>query len=1706
MGKFSLSLEEIEKQISLVDGSKTQAALDNRKNNPQLTALKPNTENTTNKAELPALDSVRPKATFSDWLKGSNTLEQMQSDAELKKKNALQKQAQNAQNPELTADLQKWSNPDYKMTDADKSKFKEYQKNIDLGGTYGYGHADLQGKQLEDFIAVSNKVNKLANFAYGLTDNPLGKLVANTYSNLGTDAEGEEIERLKEGRSNAYTQDILATGAGALAGQMANYNIGSKVAQSIPVLQKASGAIGQGVEKLTKSAKLGKGAQNIFGDMMLDVALDTVPTTIENAQSGMDAGDVAKETAKNLGVNLLFNVGGEGISQIADVLKRKGKITDAEIKNIANTVVSKKYNDFDFEKKSDAQIISERDSLIEQFKRFANGEMRPDEYFIFGDTPKYMSVYGDTEVPLVASQNNLIKSVYPENYMGGKHNVGFDAVADLTRAYNEPVVLMDSLTHPGKGGIVVTDLKDMHTGSPIATPIHMGKDTSMGKVNEIASIQGRHNISNLVDRSNVQYADNQRVHDVLSGNRLQLPNLKESADPMINHSISNPQNNVNPLSKQIQESFSGLKVNDAVKADVDSKMKELYSYVDSVNNTKSKQELLELMDAFNNKTVEIDNLLKGNASYSSMEDNGSKQLFDEFYNALKGKKINISDANMADANYKTIKAINDSIYSGIGSGKFAKNSGTPLDEIFGEIDNEMGGKLSAYMRNGGMNPDNPADQYKGLVEYAQSVKHKDAMTNVETPYDSNMLFGDDVYDAFMKSANEQYNKLNTPSKTMAEDIGLRNTGTPQASSIPETPGDMTLEMRMNKYSNDTAINKADYDDSVKKMLIDEPQLYDAARNVDTVATAEDIMNNNPVEVAYSEFLRRVETKDPVAVALGYRLAKQYGASGNADMAVEIVQKMSSELTKSGQFTQAAAIDLMKENPMAAMRFMEKQINKLNQTGAEKFGKKWTDFKLTDDEVKAFSEIEPNDTEAIKELYENISKRIAKDYPATMWEKVVEASKTAMMLNPRTHLRNVVANAIMTPVRSLSDRVSALGQNAARLFDSSTNVTQSLVGGSKAQKKIADEIFDESIAPLLKKTDKWEEASSNIIRNKQVFDDSKLGKLSKKVSMATLNGVNRLSGGRLEKLVEMADESMTGSIMENLRKFDYWLLGDIEDDIFVKKNFSNRLASYMRAQGINNIDDVPAEAIGISYDEALKATFKDDNSITRAFAGLKKSTGKFGEVLLPFTKTPANIAARGIDYSPAGFINAIKQATNGGTVADVIDTASKASLGTGAIFLGYLLAKEGMIQGALSADKDQQQFEKQQGKQAFSINVNGKYYTYDWAQPAAIPIILGSAIYDGIKESDGEVENLLNIGWQATKAGVDAWAGLSPISSLQDILGGGTYSSDSIAENLFNEVIEFPQRLYPSVLTATAKTIDPTYRQTYTKGDVLQTQIDTLKSKIPVLSKSLPASYDTWGNERKRQDSPESAALANFVNPGTLGYDASTPIDGEINRLFEVTQNKSVFPNKAEWTVKDRYGNNIDLTSQQYSDYQKAMGQTSYRLAEAFIDSDIYNDMSDEDRAGTLSDIYSAVKSMTKNKMFGASVSAENQKVIDAYNANGTQGVINFIRDKHILNSYGLKSNDESSLEFINEHGVDAFKEVSDAIENVGMKQNKENRELYLSGGLPMLKHASNADANNDGKVTKTKELIPYLKMQNWTAEEKNRVVEQFGFSTKNLKW
>lgn len=96
-----------------------------------------------------------------------------------------------------------------------------------------------------------------------------------------------------------------------------------------------------------------------------------------------------------------------------------------------------------------------------------------------------------------------------------------------------------------------------------------------------------------------------------------------------------------------------------------------------------------------------------------------------------------------------------------------------------------------------------------------------------------------------------------------------------------------------------------------------------------------------------------------------------------------------------------------------------------------------------------------------------------------------------------------------------------------------------------------------------------------------------------------------------------------------------------------------------------------------------------------------------------------------------------------------------------------MAQSGIIQGALSDDKDEAQWEKSHGKLAYSVKVGDNYYTFDWAQPAFIPIILGTTIYQCMQDSDNALDTI----YQGAVAATNAWSDLSPLQTLTDIFGG-----------------------------------------------------------------------------------------------------------------------------------------------------------------------------------------------------------------------------------------------------------------------------------------------------------------------------------------------
>ena len=1566
---------------------------------------------------------------------------------------------ENPTSEEVSDALSKWADVGYKMTSAEKKQARSLFGNVINPGI----DMDTLSDEDKNNLAVAySKSNPLQNFMLGFADNPIFKTFGNIYTKYADVPEEERAsleasdELTRRMTENAYTQQPLVTSGGKLAGSMAEYAIGSKVIGALPGIgsatQKAGQAIGKGAEKtlgtlglgmadagskgvanigtklLSGGAQkagqaIGNSASNIIGDSLVDVALDTVPNALNDAKSGASGKDVGINAAKNLAANIGFNAVGEAAQVIPYVgmyMKNNGRNDKAYAEAMDNIAKRNPLNPLEnYSRRTNDLLDEESKKIVSQINESARGNMPSDKYIDMGSTPEYLKGIGDINNPLKMKQETINKTAYPEGYLNGKHNLGYLPFEQTPYQLNDPALVAKSRTQPNSA-VVLTDMID-DNGYPVVMPIHMDKNSDEGIINEIASIHGRRNAKDLFDRSEIILNNKDRVNDILSGNGLQLPELKAESDPIFNYSISNSAEKVNtPVTD-----YKKVKINnhDDFNSQID-------KYVGMYGDDAAKQKAVEVKEAMN------------------------KVLSDN------------SDEAWEDAIKKTQ-----------------------------ELDNMLQGKSYTYKRKNGKNRN-----YQQQSTYSGEIAS---------------AFNTDA-DSIASEALENASKNTEKVKYMAEDTGLRKTSVQNGSTVDYYPAKSGLSDSMNDsvslennstsltsgefkrrgYTDET-IQKTDMPEEIKNEFRDNPRAYEVLKNKDTQAAADSIIANNDFNGAYTQFNTLLAKKDPTAIPLGYSLSKQLAQSGNTEQAIDIIDRMSEQLTKSGQFSQSAAITMLHNDPMASMRYMERQIDKMNTAGRQKY-KDWKDFELTDDEVKAFANIDAGDKEKIQELYGQITDRLAKSYPSTKWEKIVEATKTAMMLNPRTHIRNTAANAVMLPVRSLSDRVSALGQNAIHLFNPDFKVTQSLTGGTFSQKKIANQIFDEQIKPLLEDANKWSDVAKNAPKNRQVFNDSFVGKIGKKATMAPLNLVNSLTGGKITNLVDRVDKSMTNSVMENLRKFDYWLLGEVEDNPFVKANFSNRLASYMKAQGIKTIDDVPNEAVQIAYQEALKATFKDDNTLTKMFSNIKRDTGKFGEVMLPFTKTPANIAMRGIDYSPVGIVNAVKQAKSGADASQIIDTLAKSATGTAGIALGYQLAKNGLIQGALSDDKDKQQFEKQQGKVAFSLNIGGHYYSFDWAQPASIPIIIGSTIYDAINESDKEVSSIINTVWQGAASATNAWTDLSPLSSLQDIFGGNGYGNEGIAENVFNEIVEFPQRLVPAVLGATARTIDPTIRQTYSKDNTLQTQIDTLKSKIPFLSKTLPASYDTWGNERKRQDSTGNSAIANFLNPGTLGYNASTPLDSEITRLFDATQDNTVFPQKADWSVKDASGNKINLTNKQYSEYQKTMGQTSYDIADALINSDFYSGLSDSDKAKYLSDIYSVSKGKAKKDLFGSSTSDSIANQIAIYEEGGAEGLVQEMQTKYEITSRGLTVSDKTR-QIYEEGGAQALDEYASykgSVEQSGLAFSDKTQNIYDSFGNEGLELYSAAKTKLGDSMSGSN-LIPFLQDYSLSDSQKGEYISQF---------
>jgi hypothetical protein len=400
---------------------------------------------------------------------------------------------------------------------------------------------------------------------------------------------------------------------------------------------------------------------------------------------------------------------------------------------------------------------------------------------------------------------------------------------------------------------------------------------------------------------------------------------------------------------------------------------------------------------------------------------------------------------------------------------------------------------------------------------------------------------------------------------------------------------------------------------------------------------------------------------------------------------------------------------------------------------------------------------------------------------------------------------------------------------------------------------------------------------------------------------------------------------------------------------------------------------------MAIEESLRATFHQASNLASMLNQLEKKNGLTRTLvggLVPFKKTPINVAKSGFEYSPVGLAKSIVydsvQLRKGNiNVNEYIDNISKGLTGTGIALVGYALAEAGILKAGGDDDKEDK-YKQAMGEQPYSIMINGKSYSLDWLAPTGIPLFVGAELNKLVhdtEEKDGETENevLKAIGRvaDATSSLLNPMSEMSMISGLTSTLQSYSQDPGQALMNLpINMLKSYTNQFVPTAVGQVARTMDKYERDTSsTEKGLLPKAIDQTKkqmmNKIPGLRQLLPTKKDIWGNEIETQDYFHNAVL-----PYTEKEIKSNEVDEELNNLYEKT-GENIYPNTSLSKTFTYNGTEVRLNSKDYNEIKENYGKTSYKLLKDLTSSKDYKGMTDEQKVKAIKDVYTYANDLNK---------------------------------------------------------------------------------------------------------------------------------------------
>ena len=676
-------------------------------------------------------------------------------------------------------------------------------------------------------------------------------------------------------------------------------------------------------------------------------------------------------------------------------------------------------------------------------------------------------------------------------------------------------------------------------------------------------------------------------------------------------------------------------------------------------------------------------------------------------------------------------------------------------------------------------------------------------------------------------------------------------------------------------------------------------------------------------------------------AVGWLLYDNAANNGNVQLAMDILNAMVEHQRNAAQAVQATRI-LKQLSPETQLYGVQRSANRLqrelNDRYKDRRGK--VELKIDEDLAKKFMEAQTQEErdEVMKDIYRDIGRQM----PSTFMDKWNAWRYLAMLGNVRTHVRNVAGNAFFAPVVAAKDLTATAIESAVyRVSGGKTQRTKGKV--NKALLSAA-----------------WADYS--------------------KVADTVAGGGKYSDLANANRYIEEGRQIFKTKALEKARKANSAAL-EAEDAWFSKPHYAFAMAQYCQANGITEAQIRSGkgieEARAYAAKEAQKATYRDTNQFSELVSSIrfknpntkaKKAANIVIEGILPFRKTPANILVRGLEYSPIGLLNGIKQAVwdvqrGKMSSAEAIDSISAGLTGTGLMGLGIFLAAQGLIRGHGGDDDDKREFEEMMGHQAYSLELpNGTSVTLDWLAPEALPFFIGVNLWETTQGEDKDVTLASMLSAASTVA--EPLLEMSCLQSLNnafEAVGYATSNDMSGLETVLSAAAtSYLTQALPAILGQAERSTEGTRMTTYTEKNGfltsdMQYTLGRASSRIPVWDYQQIPYIDAWGRTEDSGGAIERT-LNNFLNPAYMSDIDASETESALLALYEQTGDASILPSRARkyFTVD---GERKDLTAEEYVVYAQEKGQRSFELVSQLVNSSQFNSMSDDAKVKAIRDAY-----------------------------------------------------------------------------------------------------------------------------------------------------